>query len=94
MVDGLIDNAKNLSEAKYNEIAKNIGLNVAKFKKDYKEKDALWEKYIQADMALAGKVNVRGTPTFYINGRKTRARDFAAFKAEIDKILNELKSNI
>jgi protein-disulfide isomerase len=54
---------------------------------DYKNKDAQWEKQIQDDMQLAGSVDVRGTPTFYLNGRKTNARDLNSFKAQIDPIL-------
>lgn len=87
MVDVLLENGRELSETKYNELAKGLGLNVEKFLKDYKEKDAQWEDYIQKDMTLASQVNVRGTPTFYINGRKTNARDFNSLKKEIDEIL-------
>ena len=59
-----------------------------KFMKDLKERDADWEKLINEDEALVNAVNVMGTPTFYINGKKTQARDMASFKAEIDRILN------
>jgi len=88
MVDALLENGSNLSEAKYNELAKNLGLNVKKFLADYKNKDGQWESYIQKDITLASQVNVRGTPTFYINGKKTNARDVNSFKREIDQILN------
>lgn len=90
MVDALLENGSNLSEDKYNELAKNLGLNIKKFKADYKNKDEQWEDYIRKDMELASKVNVRGTPTFYLNGKKTNARDVASFKREIDQILNNL----
>ena len=89
MVDALLSNNKILSEEKYKEIAKSLGLNVRKFLNDYKKKDAEWEDYIQKDKALGDKIGVRGTPTFYINGRKTRARDVAGFKKEIDQILKD-----
>jgi len=88
MVDALLENGQSLSEEKFKELAENLGLNVKKFLADYKNKDAQWEDYIQKDIALAGQVNVRGTPTFYINGKKTNARDVASFKREIDQILN------
>jgi len=91
MVDALLENGRALSEAKYEELAKDLGLNVKKFMKDYKEKDAQWEDYIQKDMALARQVDVRGTPTFFINGKKTNARDFSSFKREIDQILSNKK---
>jgi protein-disulfide isomerase len=89
MADALLENGKALSEEKFKETAGNLGLNVEKFMDDYKNKDAQWEKWIQEDMDLAQTVDVRGTPTFYINGQKTNARDFSSFKSEIDKILNK-----
>jgi len=88
MVDALLENGSSLSEAKYNELAESLGLNVKKFMADYKNKDEQWEDYIQKDIALASQVNVRGTPTFYLNGKKTNARDVNGFKREIDQILN------
>lgn len=88
MVEALFANGANLSEDKYKELAGNIGLNVDKFTKDLKEKNAEWDKLIEEDMKQGGAIDVRGTPTFYINGKKTRARDVDAVKAEIDKILN------
>ncbi len=91
MVEALLENGKNLSSAKYDELATTLGLDLDKFKSDYKDKNAQWEDYIQKDIALGGQVSVRGTPTFYINGRKTNARDLNAFKREIDQILKEKK---
>lgn len=89
MVDALLTDNSNLSDGKFQELAQKIGLNVKKFLKDYESKDTLWEDYIEKDIALGNRVNVRGTPTFFINGRKTNARDFASLKLEIDKILQE-----
>ncbi len=89
MVELLLANNQQLTEDKFKEHAKTLGLNVDKFMKDYKDRDAEWEKRIQADMDLAEKVDVRGTPTFFLNGKKTMARDLASFKREIDEILKE-----
>lgn len=91
MAELLLQNAAALSDEKFQELAKNLGLNVSKFMKDYKDKDAQWEEAIKKDMDLAVKADVRGTPTYYLNGRKTTARDLNSYKTEIDKILNELK---
>ncbi|MBF0532708.1 MAG: thioredoxin domain-containing protein [Candidatus Omnitrophica bacterium] len=87
MIEQLLANQQQLSDAKYTEIAKQIGLDVGKFQQDLKNKDAQFEKYLQEDAALAEKSGVRGTPTFYLNGRKTQARDVAGFKQEIDQVL-------
>ncbi|MBN1870109.1 MAG: thioredoxin domain-containing protein [Candidatus Omnitrophica bacterium] len=91
MADALLENNTSLSEEKFQELAKDLGLDVKKFTDAYKNDDAKWEKYIQDDFGLGQQVNVRGTPTFYMNGRKTQARDFNGFKKEIDQILSEKK---
>ena len=92
MLDLLIQNGAALGEDKFKELAKNLGLNVDKFMKDYKDKDSQWEEIIRKDQELAQRADVRGTPTYYINGRKTMARDLDGFKREIDKILGEKKN--
>ena len=88
MVELLFENYDKLGEDKYKELAKQLGLNVDRFMKDYKDKDAQWEQNIQADESLADRVTVRGTPTFFINGRKTQARDLESWKQAVDQILN------
>ncbi|HQP09915.1 MAG TPA: thioredoxin domain-containing protein [Candidatus Omnitrophota bacterium] len=91
MADALLENNRELTEEKFKEIAGTLGLNVEKFMNDYKNKDAQWEQYIQSDMDLGQQVNVQGTPTFYLNGKKTRSRDLNSFKVEIDAILGGKK---
>jgi protein-disulfide isomerase len=91
MANALLENNQNLGEEPFKKLAKDIGLNVDKFWKDYQGKDAQWEKYIQDDVDLGNQVGVRGTPTFYINGRKTNARDAAGWKEAIDQALKEKK---
>ncbi len=91
MADALLANNQNLGEELFKKLAKDIGLNVDKFWKDYQGKDAQWEKYIQDDIDLGNQVGVRGTPTFYINGRKTNARDTASWKAAIEQAIKEKK---
>lgn len=48
--------------------ARDLGLDVTKFKKDYKDKAI--RNIVKADMRLAASLGVRGTPTFFINGIK------------------------
>lgn len=89
MVNALLENGRNLNPAMFEKLAGELGLNVKKFKKDLADNDAKYEEWVKKDMALATKVGVRGTPTFYLNGKKTRARDFQSYKAEIDAILKK-----
>ncbi len=72
MVDAILKDNSSINAAKYEELAKSLGLNVDKFRKDLKEKDAQFEKVLATDMELATKVNVRGTPAFYLNGHMTQ----------------------
>jgi protein-disulfide isomerase len=88
MVDALLQGGSTLSEETFKKLAGDLKLDVAKFWKDYTEKDAQWEKYIQDDMALGSRVGVRGTPSFYINGRNAMARDVEGWKKEIEQILS------
>ena len=87
MIDLLLQNGADASEAKAKEYAKTLNLNQDRLIKDLKAKDAEYEKRINDDTALGGQVDVQGTPTFFINGKKTMARDFNGYKTEIDKLL-------
>ena len=87
MMELLLTNGGDVTEPKIKQYAQNLGLDYNKLMVDYKNKDAQWEKQIQDDMQSATRADVRGTPTFYLNGRKTNARDLNSFKAEIDPIL-------
>jgi protein-disulfide isomerase len=89
MSDLILDNQQSLSEATYEKLAKDLGLNVSKFKDDLKNNDAKYEKILNDDMALGGTVDVRGTPSYYINGKVSNSRDAAAWKNEIQALLNK-----
>ncbi|MDP8267060.1 MAG: thioredoxin domain-containing protein [Candidatus Aceula meridiana] len=84
----LMQNGKQLSEERFKELAKQLNLNMDLFSRDLANKDAEFESIIQKDMELGSSVSVRGTPTFFINGKKTRARTVEEIKKEIDTILN------
>ncbi len=84
MHDKMFENQQALLPADLEKHAKEIGLDVAKFKKDMA--DPATEKQIAADQTLAGQVGADGTPAFYINGRElSGAQPFPAFKTIIDE---------
>ena len=89
MANAILSDNSNLNEKAYRGLAKKIGLDSAKFQKDIQEKDVLWQGYIQKDIVLGNKVEVRGTPTIYINGRKSGARNIEGFKQEIEAVLKK-----
>lgn len=66
--------------------AKDLGLNVGKFTSCYTDKK--YEKDVDADIALAGKVGVTGTPTFFIDGKEVvGAQPVGVFTAALDEAL-------
>ncbi len=91
MVNLLLQNKAETTDERIKEYAKTLGINEKKLMEDFKNMDAQWQKLIDADKALAEQVGVRGTPTFFINGKLTQARDLAAYKVEVDKILSVKK---
>jgi protein-disulfide isomerase len=86
MHDELYKNGRNLSPETIKGIAEKIGLDVRKFDADMNS-DAV-KKQVDTELALGQTVNVRGTPSFFINGKVARNRSVDGFKAQID---DELK---
>ncbi len=68
--DKLFANQQKLEDADLEGYAKEVGLDVDKWKTD-KESDKV-KQVIQKTMAAAENVNARGTPNFFINGRNLR----------------------
>jgi protein-disulfide isomerase len=72
----------------FSQFAQQIGLNVTKFKTDYGSSKV--NDLVRADMAEGTKLNIQGTPTFFLDGKMvTIPNTIAAFekviKAEIAK---------
>ena len=83
MHDLLFQHRKELSTETYMTLARQLGLNTDRLLWDMD--DPRVDAYIRADAALAGKLGVRGAPTFYINGRQlVGAQPVSAFAEIID----------
>ncbi len=89
MHDVLFTNQATLDASKLEDYAKQAGLDVARFKKDLETKKAEYEKRVDAELALGQSVDVRGTPTLYIGGRKVRVRTVEGMSAMIDEQLKQ-----
>jgi protein-disulfide isomerase len=84
MHDKLFANYRSLTTDNFNKWAGEIGLNVAKFKKDFASPAV--KASVAKDQAEANKIGARGTPNFFVNGVPVRgALPFSAFKPIIDK---------
>ena len=81
MSEKLFQNQNELSADNYAKWAKDIGLDVAKFKKDMKDRDAQYEEMIKSDTELGIKTaNVRGTPSIFVGGWLLQDRSVDAIK--------------
>ncbi|MBO7414170.1 MAG: thioredoxin domain-containing protein [Fibrobacter sp.] len=65
----LAPHSRELSDSMYVAVAKEVGLDVEKFKKDMVLDSAMMAR-IDKDFQLGVKVGVQGTPNFYINGKR------------------------
>ena len=68
MHDKLFASSSQLSEAKINEAAKAIGLDMARFQADLKS--GKFKAAVDKDLADGDKVDIAGTPTVFINGKR------------------------
>jgi len=89
MHDAIFKNYRSLSDDLYMKTAEELGLDVEQFKKDMA--DASTQDFINQEMKQARAASVRGTPTFYINGKKPQGRSFELYKGIIDGILKKKK---
>ena len=48
---------------------------------------AFSRQVVEKDVSDAGKYQVSGTPTFFVNGKRVMQRDFATFQKMIDEAL-------
>ncbi len=88
MHDKLFEKQKELGEETYINLAKELKLDVNKFKTDLNSDEL--KKQVDDDAALATKLGVRGTPGFFVNGVQVRgARPLPYFKNIIDRWLKE-----
>ncbi|HXW60292.1 MAG TPA: thioredoxin domain-containing protein [Myxococcota bacterium] len=94
MTKVLYTNQRDLSDENYKKWAKEsvkcnqngkvAALNAEKFWNDFTKNDEKYEKIIKDDMDLGmSKANVRGTPSFFLNGWKVGQRSVDAVKALI-----------
>jgi protein-disulfide isomerase len=91
MHEKMFANQKALTTDNLEKWAKELGLNMSKFKKALA--DDKYGKTIQEQQALASSLGARGTPAFFINGRNLRgAQPLPAFTALIDEELAKAKA--
>ena len=87
--DKIFADQRNLKLDAFKKHAKDVGMDVARFEKDFL--DLGNRKTVDADAAEAAAMGVTGTPGFFINGRYlSGAKPFEEFAAAINAELNRL----
>ena len=91
MHDKLFANQKALEDDDFMKYAKELRLDVDRFKADLTSSDV--ESMVTKDSTDAAKYGARGTPTLFVNGVPVRgAQPFATFKQVIDKEITKAES--
>ena len=85
--DILFEKQKNLNSALYNKTAKELGLDMSKFKADMNS--AATKSKIQKDIHDAKLSGVTGTPSVFVNGRTLKERSLQGFQMMIDAELRK-----
>ena len=85
--DLLFKNYSKLNEALLDKLAKKAGLDKAAF--DAKRKDPKLAQKVQQDYQDGIAAGLRGTPTFYVDGRQVQNRSLQGFQALIDDALKK-----
>ncbi len=91
MHDALFANQSSLGAELYEATAKKLGLDMDKFKKDMESPAA--EAAVKADMAVAEKNGIQGTPGFFVNGVAVKgAYPQTHFQMIIDRLLGKTQA--
>ena len=86
MHERLYASQKELNDAKVEAIARELGLDLAKFNTDLKDR-GIWS-LIARDIQNGRQAEVRGTPTIFVNGKLLTQRSLPGF---VEAIEDELK---
>ena len=93
MHDKIFANQQNLDAATFEGYAKDLGLNVEKWKTD--QQSPKFQALIAKDSALAMQIGATGTPAFFINGKKVSgAQPIDNFKRVIDAELSRAQEMV
>jgi protein-disulfide isomerase len=81
----VFENPKNLQDKDLKKYAREIGLDLEQFEKDFSGEEV--DKLVQEDLAEAKKASVTGTPTLFLNGKRVQNRSEEAMKQDIQALL-------
>lgn len=79
----------NAPQAEFNTYAKELGLNVEQFKKDFSSSTV--NDAVNADQAEGNRLKITGTPSFFVNGKKV---EISNSLASFEKVINEALAKV
>jgi protein-disulfide isomerase len=80
---------RQLSDAKVEEIARELGLDMERFDRDLKDPEV--QARVERDLKNGQQANVRGTPTVFLNGKVLQQRSLPGFQQSIDAEMKKKK---
>ena len=84
----IFENYKGINEAKVQEIANEIGLDLERLNKE--AKDPAIQKLINRDVINGRQSGVRGTPAIFVNGKRLNNRSLAGFQRAIEAEIKKM----
>lgn len=64
-----------------------LGLNVDKFKQDYKNKN--FQDLVSQDVSFGNKIGINATPTFFLNGKQLDLKSVADLRTQVEEALKD-----
>ena len=90
--DRLFANLDSINDQKFLEIAREVGLDMERFEKDINDLKIVAR--INQDIRLGAYLEVRATPTVFINGSVSKARTLEAFQVDVEQELRKVKKEV
>ena len=90
--DRLFANLDSIDDQKFLEIAREVGLDMERFEKDINDLKIVAR--INQDIRLGAYLEVRATPTVFINGSVSKARTLEAFQVDVEQELRKVKKEV
>ncbi len=87
--DELFKHYRNLNDKKIVDIAQKMGLDEAQFNKDRQDPEILGK--ISLDYEEGQKIEVKGIPAIFMNGRRIKNRDMRNLKNMVEKQLEKTR---
>jgi protein-disulfide isomerase len=90
--DRLFQNFESLNDEKFLQIASELGLDMERFEKDINDLKIVAR--INQDIRLGAYLEVRATPTVFINGTVSKARTLEALQVDVETELRKVKKEV